>query len=90
MIQIGPFVFDHSFYDRRRDVLYLSKGEPQEAADAYVTPQGHVIRYDAAHDVIGVTIVNAKWLIDRGEDVSVPFPAEISAEDLSPALALVP
>ena len=42
-----------------------------------------------AGDVIGITIVNAKWLADRDGKVTITMPSviETSAEALAPALA---
>jgi uncharacterized protein YuzE len=85
-VQIGPHEFDHVIYDARRDVLYLSAGEPQEAADSLVTPEGHVLRYDARGSLIGITIINAKWLTDRHETI-VTMPVLVPAQDLEFALA---
>jgi len=83
-VQIGPHEFDHVRYDARRDVLYLSIGEPQEAADSLLTPEGHVIRFNADRQVIGLTIINAKWLTERDE-VSISMP--VFVDDLTPAFA---
>jgi uncharacterized protein YuzE len=83
-VQIGPHEFDHVRYDARRDVLYLSIGEPQAAADSLLTPEGHVIRFGADRQVIGLTIINAKWLTERDE-VSISLP--VFVRDLAPAFA---
>jgi uncharacterized protein YuzE len=83
-VLIGPHEFDHVRYDARRDVLYLSIGEPQEAADSLLTPEGHVIRLDSTRNVIGLTIINAKWLTER-DQVSISLP--VSVQDLAPAFA---
>jgi uncharacterized protein YuzE len=84
-VRIGLYEFDHVNYDARRDVLYLSVGRPREAADSLVTPEGHVLRYDDNNTIIGITLINAKWLSEQhgGLNVSLPIPAE----DLAPALA---
>jgi uncharacterized protein YuzE len=55
-------VFDAE-YDNVADVLYLSRGENIEATTQHATPEGHLVRYDDSGDVIGITIVNAKWLM---------------------------
>jgi uncharacterized protein YuzE len=90
-VRVGPFVFDHVNYDDRRDVLYLSVGEPRAADDAVVTAQGHVVRLDADNNVIGLTLINAKWLSDKGDGllVELPIPREqlISREQLEPVFA---
>jgi uncharacterized protein YuzE len=85
-INLGSLKFDHARYDAREDVLYLSVGEPREAADSVQTPEGHVVRYDDAGEIIGITLINAKWLVERNE-LSVSVPTQVAAEDLEVAFA---
>jgi len=84
-IRLADIAFDHVRYDATADVLYLSLGEPREAADSLVTAEGHVVRYDAAGAIIGVTLVDAKWLTERDGELRVSLP--ISREQLEPAFA---
>lgn len=88
-IRLGNLTFDHATYDDRGDVLYLHVGERQVAADSLGTPEGHAVRYDDAGDVIGVTIVDVQWLLDRDGKLTITIPQRItvSASDLAPALA---
>jgi uncharacterized protein YuzE len=72
--RIGPYAFDDVDYDAESDVLYLSIGIPQPAADSGETPEGHIIRYDEHDRVIGVTIVGARDLLDRNGVVSLTLP----------------
>lgn len=83
-LRIGHLTFDHVVYDDRHDVLYLSIGEPHAAADSSATTEGHVLRYDAAGEIIGLTIVNAKWLSERG---GVEIPIHVAPERLAEAFA---
>lgn len=87
-VTIGNLTFDHATYDDRGDVLYLHAGDRQAAADSLGTPEGHAVRYDAAGDVIGVTIVNARWLLDRDGKITITIPEriDVSADALAPAL----
>jgi len=64
-VKINGLVFDRVNYDADGDVLYLARGNSAEASDAALTPEGHGVRYNADGHVIGVTIVNARWLLDR-------------------------
>jgi uncharacterized protein YuzE len=82
-VTFGPHEFDNVRYDERGDVLYLSVGEPEEAADSLLTPEGHVLRYDETNQIIGITVINAKWLWERDGTLSVSFP--ITADDLAVA-----
>lgn len=84
-VRVGHLVFDHVRYDADSDVLYLSAGEPQPAADSDATPEGHVIRYDAAGAIVGISIVNAKWLAERDGEIAITL--RVAAEELAPALA---
>jgi uncharacterized protein YuzE len=83
-IKIGHLEFDDVVYDAESDVLCLSIGEPRPAADSEETARGHAIRYDANGEIVGITIVNAKWLIDRKGNIEIPL--WVDGEDLAPAL----
>lgn len=87
--RIGEHEFDHARYDERGDVLYLRRGPKQEAARTHATPEGHAIRYDEADEVIGITLVNAKWLIERDGKLTITVPSlvEARAEDITAALS---
>jgi len=87
-IKVGPYDFDHVSYDDSGDVLYLRAGESRLAARTFATPEGHAVRYDELGEVIGITIVNARWLLERDRKItlSVPSVIEAAAEDLEPAL----
>jgi uncharacterized protein YuzE len=85
VVRLGNFEFDHVTYDSDADVLYLSAGEPRDAARQEATPQGHLVRYDDDDRVIGITVVNAKWLVER--DGKIDIHIRLGADDLAPALA---
>jgi uncharacterized protein YuzE len=87
-IHIGPLAFDHADYDADSDVLYLHVGPPQ-AGEGEETPEGHVLRFaPGSHRIVGLTIINARQLLDRDGRliVTVPETVEASADDLAPAL----
>jgi uncharacterized protein YuzE len=88
-VTIGSLTFDHASYDARGDVLYLHVGDPRPAAGSEETPEGHVLRFDADGEVIGLTIINAKWLLerDRAINVTVPEHVAVGPDALSEALA---
>lgn len=65
IVHVGPYEFDHVSYDSDGDVLYLRRGERQEAAETFSTPEGHAVRMDESRELVGITIVNAKWLAKR-------------------------
>ena len=76
-VKIGPLTFDHASYDEQGDVLYLHIGPSQAAADSEQTPEGHVLRIDAAGKIIGLTIINAKWLLERDGELIVTLPEQV-------------
>ena len=85
---IGQLTFDHVSYDAAGDVLYPHIGEPQPAAESEETSEQHVVRFDEDGRVIGLTIINAKWLLDRDGAIAVTLPElqRIDAEEIEPAL----
>lgn len=95
IFRVGAFEFDDVSYDADGDVLYLSVGKPVAARETLASPEGHAIRLGDAGQIIGITIVNAKWLAERDGQVAVTIPAttspperlETSADDLAAALA---
>jgi len=84
-IRIGHIEFDHVRYDGHGDVLYLSVGDVREASESVQTPEGHVVRLDDSGEIIGLTLINAKWLVERDGSLNISLP--ISAEQLTPAFA---
>ncbi len=88
-VTIGSLTFDHASYDGRGDVLYLHVGDRQPAAASEETPEGHVLRYNTHGEVIGLTIINAKWLLERDHaiNVTVPEHVAVSPDALAEALA---
>jgi uncharacterized protein YuzE len=88
-VTIGSLTFDHASYDDRGDVLYLHVGDRQSAAATKETPEGHVLRFNAQGEVIGLTIINAKWLLKRDHviNITVPEHVAVSADTLADVLA---
>jgi uncharacterized protein YuzE len=87
-ITVGDITFDDTSYDARGDVLYLNVGAPTPAAVTLATPEGHAVDYDEHGHVIGLTLVNVRWLLESEGAVTVTWPAaRIEAEQLRGALA---
>lgn len=76
-ILIEQTVFDNVGYDRDADVLYLHVGDPPSAVDFDGTPEGHATRFDADGRLVGLTIVNARWLLDREGHITITLPERI-------------
>lgn len=87
-ITIAGITFDHVHYDERGDVLYLNVGEPRPAARGLETPEGHAVHYDDSGALVGLTLLNVKWTLERKGELFLTLPqAHVSAEQLSTALA---
>lgn len=87
-VKIDDLVFDRANYDADADVLYLTRGGSNMAADAALTPEGHGVRYGPDGQVIGVTIINARWLLERDGHLTITLPhaVRVEAEELAAAL----
>ena len=88
-VTIGHTTFDRVSYDREGDVLYLHVGDPATAVDFDASPEGHHLRFDAAGRLVGVTIVNARWLLDHDGKIRIPVPerVDVGPDDLAGAIS---
>jgi YD repeat-containing protein len=87
---LGDLEFDNVLYDGGADVLYLHVGDPTVAVEFYESPEGHALRYDARGHLVGVTIVNARWLLERDEQVTITLPKPIRVDREALAAAIGP
>ena len=71
---IGGIPFDDVTYDREGDVLYLWQGAPRPPASDAESPEGHYLQFGADGDLIALTIVNARRLLDRDGRIAVTLP----------------
>ena len=65
----------------------MAAGDPARAVDFDETPEGHAVRYDADGELVGITIVNARRLLDENGSIRITLPETITAAVLGPALA---
>jgi hypothetical protein len=69
-------------------VLYLSQGDPARAVDFDETPGGHAVSFDANGDLVGLTLIDIRRLLDEGDgELLLELPAKASPTDLKLALA---
>lgn len=90
MIHLGPYTLAHVVYDAEADVLYMAIDKAKPAYDSAETPEGHVVRYDEGYNVIGVTIISAKWWLEKEGEIKVTFPetpAVANTREVEAALA---
>lgn len=87
-VMLGGVEFDNVDYDREADVLYLHVGEPRTAVDWDESPEGHHLRFGADGQLVGITIVNARWLLDEDGVIVITLPERrIETRDLGDVLA---
>ena len=88
-VTIADINFDHHEYDERGDVLYVSVAEYEgPPARAVASTEGHNVEFDASGRVVGMTLVNVRWLLERDGEVTITWPTgHVRADDLAPALA---
>ena len=87
-ITIGGTTFDRVSYDSDADVLYLHVGDPSSAVDFDESPEGHALRFDGAGRLVGVTIVNARRLLQQGDPIAITVPQRLAIDPaaLAPAI----
>lgn len=87
-LRIHNWEFDHQSYDSDADVLYLSIGAPRPGVGEE-TREGHVLRYDEDGNLIGLTLIDVRELIDAEGGIRITIPSEtrIATEDIETALA---
>ncbi len=87
-VTIAGVEFDRVVYDAGGDVLYLHVGDPGSAVDWDATPEGHATRYGPDGSLIGLTIVNARWLLEQEGRIVLTLPEQrVEAPDLSEIVA---
>ena len=89
-VKIGNLTFDRVRYDAEGDVLYLHRADPREAVDFDASPEGHALRFNAAGELIGVTILNARWLLEHEGEVKITIPEQVHVPPGALEDALVP
>lgn len=73
-IRIADITFDRVDYDAEGDVLYLHHGDPSTAVDYDASPEGHALRFDEQGNLVGITIINARWLLDHEGEIALTIP----------------
>lgn len=89
-ITVGDITFDTVDYDADADVLYLHVGDPSAAVDFEESPEGHALRFDRDGSLVGMTIVNARALLEASEPIVVTVPERITVDPVTLARAVQP
>lgn len=88
-VRIGELEFDRVSYYAEGDVLYLHMGDPKSAVEFDASPEGHHLRYGADGKLVGITILNPRWLLEHEGVVVITLPdRRLETRDLGDALAL--
>lgn len=78
---IAGIEFARVHYDSRGDVLYLNVANARRPPwDAHASEEGHAVDFDDTGRVIGMTIVGARWWLERDGVLNIT----LAAEDLTP------
>ena len=87
-ITVGHTTFDRVRYDSDADVLYLHVGDPNQGVDFDETPEGHALRYDGDGKLVGITLVNARQLLDGAKPIVITIPERVTIDHatLAPAV----
>ncbi len=72
--------FDHASYDGTADVLYLHVGDPASAVDYDETPEGHALRFDARGQLVGLTIVDVRTLLESEDPLFITLSRPVSVD----------
>lgn len=79
-VTIGHTTFDHVDYDPEADVLYLHVGHPAGAVDFHESPEGHHLRYDVDGKLVGITLVNARRLLEHRAPITITIPERVTID----------
>ena len=78
-VTIADTTFDRVVYDEKADVLYLRVPDSEPEAMTEATAEGHAISRDDQGRITGITIVNAKWLLERDGEITLTERAPASS-----------
>jgi YD repeat-containing protein len=67
-----------------------STWKPRRRVEFEESPEGHALRYDARGHLVGVTIANARWLLEQDEQVTITLPKLIQVDRDALAAAIGP
>ncbi len=70
-VTLGNVTFDNVDYEAESDVLYLHVGDPSTAVDWGETPEDHALRFNAAGELVGVTIISPRHFLERDGKVDI-------------------
>jgi len=87
-ITIGNLIFDGVHYAADGDVLYLHRADPADAVEFDASPEGYALLFNAGGELIGVTIVRPRWLLNHEGEIKITVPEQIHLTPAAVADAL--
>jgi len=87
-VTIADIEFDRVEYDTDADILYLHVSDPSCAVDYGETPEGHAARFNRDGELVGLTLVRPKRLLERSGELHITIPVAIvvPTAELAPVL----
>ena len=74
IVDVDGIEFDNNAYYSEGDVLYLHVGPSSSAVDWDETPEGVHTRWGSDGRLVGLTIVNARRMLERDGKIVVTLP----------------
>jgi hypothetical protein len=74
IVTIDDPTFRHVDYDAAADALRIYKDDPSTAVGFDTTPEGHVLWFNAAGELVGVTLIRSRRFLDRDGKLEVVLP----------------
>jgi len=74
IVEADGIAFDNNRYYADGDVLYLHVGSPDRAVDWDETAEGVHTRWGPDGELVGLTIVNARLMLERDGVIVVTLP----------------
>ena len=88
IVEVDGIKFDNNTYYSDGDVLYLHVGASTTAVDWDETPEGVHTRWGADGRLVGLTIVNARKMLERDGKIVISLPdRRLELTDLGDVLA---
>jgi uncharacterized protein YuzE len=79
-VTIADITYDRVRYDEDADVLYLHSGDPATAVNFDESPEGHHLRFASNGQMVGITIVRPRWLLEHEGKITITLPEQISID----------
>lgn len=76
-------------YDATGDVLYLNVNRPGEAVEYDDTPEGHNVGWNAAGELVSITLLHPRWELEKHGRIELTIPQHVSLDAAAIDKALI-